>query len=42
MNVNQEMITGEHVMLRPITESDTENIVRWRSEEHTSELQSPS
>ncbi len=34
MNVNQEIITGEHVTLRPITAEDTDNIVRWRNSDH--------
>ncbi len=32
--MNQEIITGEHVTLRPITDQDTENIVRWRNSDH--------
>ncbi|WWR15485.1 GNAT family protein [Lachnospiraceae bacterium JLR.KK008] len=32
--MGQEMITGEHVILRPITDRDTDNIVRWRNSDH--------
>ena len=32
--MNQEIITGRHVTLRPITDQDTENIVRWRNSDH--------
>lgn len=32
--MKQEIITGEHVVLRPITDADTDNIVRWRNSDH--------
>lgn len=32
--MKQEMIIGEHVELRPITDADTNNIVRWRNSDH--------
>ncbi len=32
--MNQEIITGEHVILRPITDADTDHIVRWRNSDH--------
>lgn len=32
--MNQEIITGEHVVLRPITDADTGNILRWRNSDH--------
>ncbi len=34
MNGNQEIITGDLVSLRPITDADTENIIRWRNSDH--------
>ncbi len=32
--MNQEIIRGEHVALRPITDADTDHIVRWRNSDH--------
>lgn len=32
--MKQEIITGEHVILRPITDADTDHIVRWRNSDH--------
>ncbi len=32
--MKQEMIVGEYVELRPITDADTNNIVRWRNSDH--------
>ena len=32
--MNQQTIVGERVQLRPITDEDTNNIVRWRNSDH--------
>lgn len=32
--MKQEIITGKLVVLRPITDADTMNIVRWRNSDH--------
>lgn len=34
MDKNRKQIIGEHVILRPITDADTNNIVRWRNSDH--------
>jgi len=32
--LNQQIITGKRVELRPITDGDTDHIVRWRNSDH--------